>query len=135
MYFSYFLQQVSYRYKYITFFSYDNKVRCVLHIELGHLNCSALHIILVYVMGIPGCQLKLQSRNGEHSHDTDLEAKRHRLLIQILRNSGHKRLMSSLYIPLIQEERGKHISVQGQPGTKLVPSKNNLKSRHSGIHL
>jgi hypothetical protein len=29
---------------------------------------------------------ELQSRNGEHSYDTDLEAGRHRLLIWILRH-------------------------------------------------
>ena len=41
------------------------------------------------VMTIPGCHLdyiwnELQSRNGGHTYDPDLEAERHRLLTQIL---------------------------------------------------
>jgi hypothetical protein len=33
-----------------------------------------------------------QSKNDGHICDSDLEAERHRLLIQILRNSGHEEL-------------------------------------------
>ena len=41
------------------------------------------------MMVIPGCHLdyiwnELQPRNGGHTHNTDLEAGRHRLLTQIL---------------------------------------------------
>jgi hypothetical protein len=35
---------------------------------------------------------ELQFRNGRHTYDPDLEAGRHRLLILMLRNSGHERL-------------------------------------------
>ena len=49
------------------------------------------------VVAIPDCQLdyiwnELQSRNGGHTCDADLEAGRHRLLIQILRHSSHEKL-------------------------------------------
>jgi hypothetical protein len=42
----------------------------------------------LFVRAIPGCHLdyiwnKVQSRNGGHTSDPDLEAERHRLLAQI----------------------------------------------------
>jgi hypothetical protein len=35
---------------------------------------------------------ELQYRNGGHTCDPDVEAERHRLLIQVLKNSGHEML-------------------------------------------
>ena len=37
---------------------------------------------------------ELQSRNGGHTCDSDLEAQQHMLLIQILRHSGHETIRS-----------------------------------------
>jgi hypothetical protein len=50
------------------------------------------------VMAISSCQLnciwyELQSRNGGHTCDLDLEEGKHKLLIQTLRHSGHEKLM------------------------------------------
>ena len=55
------------------------------------------------VMATPGCPLdyiynELQSRNGGHTCDPDLEAGIYSVLIQILRNSGPENLTLTLKI-------------------------------------
>ena len=61
-------------------------------------------------MVIPSCQLdyirgELKSRNGGHTCDPDLEAGRHKFLIQILKHSGHESLGPSKDIHFFDPRR------------------------------
>ena len=93
------------------------------------------------VTAIPGCQLdyiwnELQSRNGGHTCDPDLEAGRHRLLTWILtwfwsRSWGivaKKFLDAGKVVHTFNPRRQRQADlwVQGQPGTEQVPSRESL---------